>query len=81
MRDRAPGLHCFASSTEKAERPAATRTSFGSIVWNPEFLAEATQGNIDVDPMGGEDVGALGAVILTASPAEVEQPERAQEER
>ena len=62
-----------------AERTAALREAFDAMVRDPEFLAEAAQRKIDVDPMGGEDVAALVRAILSAPPAVVERAKRARE--
>jgi hypothetical protein len=64
-----------------AERTAALRAAFDAMVRDPEFLAEAAQRKIDVDPMGGEDVGALVRAILTAPPEVVERAKKAREGR
>ncbi len=64
-----------------AERTAALREAFDAMVRDPEFLAEAAQRKIDVDPMGGEDVAALVRAILSAPSAVVERAKRAREGR
>ncbi len=63
------------------ERTAALRQAFDAMVGDPEFLAEAAQRKIDVDPMGGEDVAALVRAILSAPPAIVERAKQAREGR
>ena len=64
-----------------AERTAALRQAFDAMVRDPEFLAEAAQRKIDVDPLGGEDVAALVRAILNAPPEIVDRAKRAREGR
>ena len=64
-----------------ADRTAALRAAFDAMVRDPEFLAEAAQRKIDVNPMGGEDVAAIVRAILNAPPSIVERAKRAREGR
>ena len=51
------------------ERVAAVRRAFDATMNDPAYLAEADKLKIDVDPLRGEDVGAL-VEQLTRTPAE-----------
>ena len=64
-----------------ADRTTALREAFDAMVRDPEFLAEAAQRKIDVNPMGGEDVAAIVRAILSAPPSVVERAKRAREGR
>jgi tripartite-type tricarboxylate transporter receptor subunit TctC len=53
-----------------ADRLAVLRTAFAALAKDRDFLADAERSNLDVDPMTGEDVDKIVALIANA-PADV----------
>jgi tripartite-type tricarboxylate transporter receptor subunit TctC len=53
-----------------AERLAILRTAFAALAKDREFLADAEKSNLDVDPMSGEEVDKVVALI-TSAPTDV----------
>ena len=53
-----------------AERLAILRAAFAALAKDREFLADAEKSNLDVDPMSGEEVDKVVALI-TSAPADV----------
>ena len=53
-----------------AERLAILRTAFGALASDRDFLADAEKSALDVDPMPGEEVDKIVALIASA-PADV----------
>ena len=51
-----------------ADRAAALRRAFDAAMADPEFLAFARRGNLDIDPMTGEALARLVAGISGTSP-------------
>ena len=53
-----------------AERVAILRTAFAALATDREFLADAEKSNLEVEPMSGEEVDKIVALI-TSAPADV----------
>jgi tripartite-type tricarboxylate transporter receptor subunit TctC len=53
-----------------AERIATLRSAFAALAKDREFLADAEKSSLDVDPMSGEEVDKVVALI-TSAPADV----------
>jgi tripartite-type tricarboxylate transporter receptor subunit TctC len=53
-----------------ADRLATLRTAFAALAKDREFLADAEKSNLEVDPMAGEEVDKIVALI-TSAPADV----------
>ena len=53
-----------------ADRLAILRTAFAALAKDREFLADAEKSNLEVDPMAGEEVDKIVALIASA-PADV----------
>ena len=53
------------------ERVAALRTAFAATMRDPEFLAEARKGQLEIEPMTGAAIDALLARAYSAPPAVV----------
>jgi tripartite-type tricarboxylate transporter receptor subunit TctC len=56
-----------------AERLAILRTAFAALAKDKEFLADAEKSNLDVDPMSGEEVDKIVALIASAPPDVVDR--------
>jgi tripartite-type tricarboxylate transporter receptor subunit TctC len=52
-----------------ADRVQALRTAFVETLRDPEFLADARQARLDVDPMGGEELERLVEDLFRLEPA------------
>ncbi len=55
-----------------SDRLEALRRAFDAVALDPEFLSDAAQLQLEVNPVTGEDVDALLERIYTASDAAVE---------
>ena len=73
------GRGVMATPDVPADRTAALRGAFDAMVRDPDFLAEAAQRKIEVQPMGGEEVAALVRGIITAPATIVERARKARE--
>ena len=56
-----------------AERLAILRTAFAGLAKDQDFLADAKKSNLDVDPMSGEEVDKIVALIASAPSDVVER--------
>jgi tripartite-type tricarboxylate transporter receptor subunit TctC len=56
-----------------AERLATLRSAFAALAQDREFLADAEKSNLDVDPMSGEEVDKIVALIASAPPDVVDR--------
>lgn len=56
-----------------ADRLKILRTAFAALAQDREFLADAEKSNLDVDPMTGEEVDKIVALIASAPPDVVER--------
>src|SRR5262249_22229330 len=52
------------------EELAVLRAAFEATMKDPQFLAEAKQSNIDIDPLAGEDVAKISERIVGVGPIE-----------
>ena len=62
-----------------ADRTAALRAAFDAMVRDPDFLAEAAQRRIEVQPMGGEAVAALVRAMINAPQTVIERARKARD--
>ena len=56
-----------------AERLAILRTAFAALASDRDFLADAEKSSLDVDPMPGEEVDKIVALISSAPPDVIER--------
>jgi hypothetical protein len=56
-----------------AERLAILRTAFAKLATDKDFLADAEKSSLDVDPMSGEEVDKIVALITSAPPDVVDR--------
>jgi hypothetical protein len=62
-----------------ADRLAALRKAFDETVKDPEFLADAKNINMQVRPLGHEELAAAAQEILSTPPELVEKAKKAKE--
>jgi hypothetical protein len=60
-----------------ADRLAALRTAFAALAKDRDFLADAEKSNLDIDPMPGEEVDKIVALIAAAPTDVVERYSKA----
>ncbi len=60
-----------------ADRLAALRSAFMTMVRDPAYLAEMKKRNVPVEPLSGEEVSKLMGETFNLSPALIEQAKRA----
>jgi tripartite-type tricarboxylate transporter receptor subunit TctC len=56
-----------------ADRLAAMRAAFNTMMKDPEFLAEAEKQKMDISPSTGEQAQAVAEAMLKASPKVIER--------
>ena len=57
------------TSDTPAERLAALRAAFAATLQDPQFLAEAAQAKIDINPVGASEAQRIAASIVDTPPA------------
>jgi tripartite-type tricarboxylate transporter receptor subunit TctC len=62
------GRPVFATPGTPLDRANALRRAFDQVMKDPELLAEAEKGKMDVDPQSGEDLAKLANRVMTQPP-------------
>ena len=66
------GRPIMAGPGTPADQVKILRAAFNAAIKDPELLAEAEKGKMDVDPVGGEDLQQLAQRVMD-QPAEVRE--------
>jgi tripartite-type tricarboxylate transporter receptor subunit TctC len=63
----------FAAPATPADRIATLREAYAKAIKDPELVAEAKKGRMDMEPVSGEDLQALAKRIMNQPPVVVER--------
>ena len=67
------GRPMFAPPATPADRIAVLREAYAKAIKDPELVAEAKKGRMDMEPVSGEDLQALAKRIMNQPPVVVER--------